>query len=490
MSSATSIKGNRKVYVVGVGMTHLDKPGRREDIDYPDYALEAATKALLDAGVTYDDVQFAAVGYCYGDSTCGQRALYQLGLTQIPIINMNNNCSTGSTALFTARNAVAFGQVECALALGFEKMAPGSLASVWQDRTNPMDWNAMAMIELRGFDKAPMAPQIFGNAGLEYMEKYGGPAEAFDLIAAKSHQHSTLNPYSQFKQPATVDQVHNARKIFGPLTLLHCSPTSDGAACAIVASEDFVVKHGLGANAIEIVGQTLATDSTLAADPLGKNHSCIELAGADMTRRAAQDLYAATNTSPKNVSVVELHDCFSANELITYDALGLCEPGKAAEFTASGATYHPRFWKGPQPKNTVVVNPSGGLISKGHPLGATGIAQCAELNWQLRGWAGDRQVANVDKALQHNVGLGGAVVLTMYGKPSSPAVKAATAAGDGRARLGYNPAVAHRGISEADVRKVMSRKGGLVGTPQELKDEIKEKLAKGLSGPAPSKANL
>ncbi|KAJ3149890.1 sterol carrier protein 2 [Irineochytrium annulatum] len=447
-----------------------------QDVDYPDYALEACTKALLDADLTYDDVEFASVGYCFGDSTSGQRALYQLGLTQIPIVNVNNNCSTGSTALFLARNAVAGGQAECALALGFEKMAPGSLATVWQDRTNPMDKSVEQMIELRGFDTAPFAPQIFANAGLEYMEKYGGNPDAFDIIASKSHNHSTLNPYSQFKNPASVEQVKSARKIFGPLTLLHCSPTSDGAGCAIVASEEFVLKHGLGPQAIEIKAQSLATDSVLAHDPNDKSKSCIEIAGADMTRRAAKDVYRKAGISPKDVNVVELHDCFSCNELITYDALGICEPGKAADFTATGATTLPRFWPGPKPAKNVIVNPSGGLISKGHPLGATGIAQCNELTWQLRGWAGDRQVPSPKYALQHNIGLGGAVVITLYGKPEG--LPTPQGYKDPRERFGYNPATQCRGITEADIKKVMSRKGSLVGTPQQLKPEYAEKYGK------------
>ncbi|KAI8850076.1 thiolase-like protein [Chytridium lagenaria] len=409
---STASKG-RKVYVVGVGMTHFDKPGRRQDVDYPDYAMEAATKALLDANVTYDAVEFAAVGYCFGDSTCGQRALYQMGLTQIPIVNVNNNCSTGSSALYLARNAVAGGQAECALALGFEKMAPGSLSTTWNDRTNPMDKSVEQMIELRGFDAAPFAPQIFANAGIEYMEKYGGNTDAFDIIAAKSHNHSTLNPYAQFTQPSSVEQVKKARKIFGPLTLLHCSPTSDGSGCAILASEEFVIKHGLGPQAIEIAAH------------------CIEVAGSDMTRRAANDAYKATGISPKDVSVVELHDCFSANE----------------------------------PTRRVVVNPSGGLISKGHPLGAT-----------ARGWTGKRQTQNPRYALQHNIGLGGAVVITLYKKPEG--LPAPGKWQDPRERFGYNPATECRDIREEDFKKVMSRKGSLAGTPSKLKPDWQEKFDK------------
>ncbi|SPQ95541.1 propanoyl-CoA C-acyltransferase [Plasmodiophora brassicae] len=461
----------KRVFVVGVGMTHFDKPGRRKDVDYPDYAVEAATKALIDANLTYDDIGFAAVGYVYGDSTCGQRCLYELGLTQIPIVNVNNNCSTGSTALYVARQAILCGQTSCAMALGFEKMAPGSLATVWKDRTNPLGRLLKDMASVRGYDtKAPFAAQIFSNAGVEYLEQHGGPPAALDAIAAKSHNHSTLNPYAQHNHPASIDDVRNARRIVGPLTLLHCSPTSDGAACAIVADEEFVVRHGLQRQAIEILSQELVTDSTMAFDPARqKPPSCVELAGADMTRTAARRAYAAAGITPADVSVVELHDCFSANELITYDALGLCPPGRAAEYAMSGATTLPQFRaKEPSPQDrATIVNPSGGLISKGHPLGATGLAQCCELSWQLRGWAGPRQVPNADKALQHNIGLGGAVVLTIYGRPAQPLETGAESRPDEdpRKRFGYNPAVECRQIAASDVQRVMSRRGSLSGTP-------------------------
>ncbi|KAI8617828.1 thiolase-like protein [Chytriomyces sp. MP71] len=474
-----------KTYVIGVGMTHFDKPGRKTEVDYPDYCLEASTKALLDANVTYDSVEFAAVGFINADSASGQRALYQLGLTQIPIINVNNNCSTGSTALYMARNAVASGQAECALALGFEKMAPGSLGSNFPDRTAPLDWGMASMMELRDYDpKAPMTPQIFGNAAIEYGETYKNGAdcdEAMHYIASKSHTHSTLNPYSQFNQPATVDQVKKARKVYGPMTLLHCSPTSDGAACAIIASEAFVIKHNLGPQAIELTAQVMATDSTLAFDPTGKKKSCVEIAGADMTRTAVKKLYSQAGISAQNVDVCELHDCFSGNELITYDALGLCPPGQAVPYTLSGATFLPKFWKGPPVPahfKKVPVNTSGGLISKGHPLGATGIAQCAELVWQLRGWCESRQVPNATRGLQHNVGLGGAVVISLYTKPESSASVLAAKKGwqDPRERFGYNPAASCRGVRESDVRKILSSKGSLLGLPSGLNEAAKEKV--------------
>ncbi len=390
----------RKVFVVGVGMTKFEKPGAK-DWDYPDMAKEAGTNALEDAGVPFSEIEQAWVGYCYGDSTCGERAVYTLGLTGIPIYNVNNNCATGSTALFMAKQFIEGGIADCVLALGFEKMEKGSLGIKYTDRTNPMDKHAKAMIEKRGFAKAPPAAQFFGNAGREHMEKYGTTAEHFAKIGWKNHKHSVNNPYSQFQDEYSLEDILNAKMVYEPLTKLQCCPTSDGAGAAVLASEEFVKKHGLQNRAIEILGMAMTTDYASSFD----EKSDIKLVGSDMTRTAAQKVFEQSGLGPENVDVVELHDCFSANEMITYEALGLCPEGKAGEFVDSGAqTYG----------GQVVVNPSGGLISKGDPLGATGLAQCSELNWQLRGEADRRQVDGARIALQHNLGLGGAAVVTMY----------------------------------------------------------------------------
>jgi sterol carrier protein 2 len=392
----------RKVYVVGVGMTKFEKPGSKE-WDYPDMAREAGTRALEDAGIPYAEVEQACVGYCYGDSTCGERAVYTLGLTGIPIYNVNNNCATGSTALYMAKQFVEGGLADCVLALGFEKMEKGSLGIKFTDRTNPMDRHAKLMIETRGFAKAPAAPQFFGNAGREHMERYGTKPLHFAKIGWKNHKHSVNNPYSQFQDEYTLEQIQSAPMVYEPLTKLQCCPTSDGAGAAILASGDFVRKHRLEGKAIEIAGMAMTTDLPSSFD----EKSSIKLVGFDMSRKAAQRVYEQSGVGPEQLDVVELHDCFSCNELISYEALGLCPEGKAGEFVDSGAqTYGGK----------VVVNPSGGLISKGHPLGATGLAQCAELTWQLRGTAGKRQVEDAQFALQHNLGLGGAAVVTLYRK--------------------------------------------------------------------------
>jgi acetyl-CoA acetyltransferase len=392
-----------KVFVIGVGMTKFEKPGSK-DWDYPDMGREAGQNALKDANIDYSLIESAFMGYCYGDSTTGQRALYELGLSGIPAINVNNNCSTGSSALYLGRKFVMGGLADCVLALGFEKMEKGSLGIKYDDRTNPMDKHFTDMINRRGFEKAPPAAQVFGNAGREYMEKHGVKAEAFARIGEKNHRHSVNNPYSQFQDQYSLEDILNAPMIYDPLTKLQCCPTSDGGAAVVLASERFVKQHGLEAQAVEIVGQAMTTDfsSTFSG-------SDMSLAGFDMTAAAAQAVYKESGLGPEDADVVELHDCFSANELITYEGLGLCAEGQAGEFISSGAATY---------GGKVVVNPSGGLISKGHPLGATGLAQCSELTWQLRGTADKRQVAGAKVALQHNLGLGGAAVVTMYRKDS------------------------------------------------------------------------
>jgi acetyl-CoA acyltransferase len=399
VANKTGKKVGEKVYVVGVGMTKFEKPGRRENWDYPDMARESGTNALADAGIDFSEVEQGFVGYVYGESTSGQRALYELGLSGIPIVNVNNNCSTGSTALFMAAQAIRGGLADCTIALGFEKMKPGSLEATWGDRTNPMDKQIVALAEIAEF-AFPPAPWMFGAAGREHMKQYGSTAEHFAKIGYKNHKHSVNNPFAQFQDEYTLEDILAARMIYDPLTKLQCSPTSDGSAAAILASEAFVDKHGLVGQATEIVGQAMTTDFQDTFDGTAKG-----IIGHHMNEAAARKVYQQSGLGPEDFQVIELHDCFSANELLLYEALGLCGAGEAPKLIDDGDTTYGGRW---------VVNPSGGLISKGHPLGATGLAQCAELNWQLRGAADKRQVSDVTAALQHNIGLGGAAVVTAY----------------------------------------------------------------------------
>ena len=393
-----------RAFVAGVGMTKFEKIATR-DWTYPDMVTEAVGLALADAGVTYDDVQRAAVGYVFQPSAAGQRALYEVGLTGIPVVNVNNNCATGSTALMLAREWVESGLVDVALAVGFEQMTKESMSGSGATPTvTTIDKHLGVMVPLHGWAQAPMTAQFFGHAANEHMARYGTTAEQLAQVAVKNHEHSTRNPFAQFQDAYTLEQVLGDKPVHGPLTRSQCSPMSDGSAAAVVVSERFVREHGLEGRAVEILGQALVTDT---ADAFGSG-SMIDVVGAPMTRAAGAQALAAAGIGIDDVDVIELHDCFSINELLTYEGLGLCGEGESGALVESGATTYGGRW---------VVNPSGGLISKGHPLGATGLAQCTELTWQLRGEAGARQVDGARLALAHNLGLGGACVVTVYGAP-------------------------------------------------------------------------
>ncbi|MEU3313436.1 beta-ketoacyl synthase N-terminal-like domain-containing protein [Streptomyces sp. NPDC048387] len=390
-----------KSYIVGVGMTRFEKPESR-DWQYWDMVREAGGAALADAGVDYGLVEQVPVGYCFQPSTAGQRAAYELGLTGVPVYNVNNNCATGSTALMMARQFVQGGLSDCVLALGFEKMKRGALgggADGGDFATSPVARHYGIMAAAHGFEMSPPTAQIFGDAAREHMERYGTTPAQLAAVGAKNHRHSAHNPNAQFQDVYTVEEVLAARTIHDPLTKLQCSPTSDGAAAALVVSERFLVAHGLHDKAVEIVAQAMTTDTQ---ESFGG--SCIDVVGKPMTAAAARRVYEDSGLGIEDVDVVELHDCFSVNELLTYEALGMCADGASGKLVESGATTYGGRW---------VVNPSGGLISKGHPLGATGLAQAAELVWQLRGEAGARQVPAARVGLAHNIGLGGAAVVTL-----------------------------------------------------------------------------
>jgi len=387
-----------KAYVAGVGMAPFAKPGRGAAYDALGEA--AAVAALADAGLEYKDVQQAYVGFVYGDSTSGQKALYRLGHTGIPVVNVNNACATGSTALFLARQAVECGAADVVLALGFEQMNPGALGTVFTDRPSILEAHEAVLARRPDNDpRVPIAARFFGGAGLEYQEIYGARDETFAKIAVKSRAHAVNNPLAVFSEPLTIEQVLASPKIFGPLTRLQCCPPTCGAAAAVIVSE--AVVRRIGAKAVQIAAQAMRTDpeSSFAGA------SMMKMIGFDMAKDAADAVYREAGIAPSDLDVVELHDCFSANELLAYEAIGLTSPGQAERFVWDDANTY---------GGEVVVNPSGGLLSKGHPLGATGLAQCAELVWQLRGNADLRQVEGARLALQHNLGLGGACVVTLY----------------------------------------------------------------------------
>ena len=391
-------KMDREVLVAGVGMVPFSKPSQSPS--YDDMGSEAIRLALADSGLNYGDVEQAYAGYVFGDSCAGQRTIYKAGMTGIPIINVNNNCSTGSTALYLARQAVESGAVECALAVGFEQMRPGAIPAVFPELVSPFadfdrECDALVDVEL------PLALRYFGGAGKAHMEKYGTTLEDFAKVRAKASRHAAQNPLSVFRTVMSEEEVMQAPMLWaGVMTRpMACPPTCGGAA-AILVSRDFARRNGLDPQ-VRIAAQAMTTDRPITLDA----HDMIELVGADMARRASAQVYEACGIGPDDIRVVELHDCFAHNEVISYESLGLCRTGGAAQFIADGDnTYGGR----------VVTNPSGGLLSKGHPLGATGLAQCYELTNQLRGSAAARQVDGLTHALQHNLGLGGACVVTMY----------------------------------------------------------------------------
>jgi sterol carrier protein 2 len=380
-------------------MVPFAKPGKHEP--YEIMAGKAIRNALTDAGIDFSEVQQAYASNVYGDSTCGQTALYGVGMSDISVINVNNNCSSGSTALFLARQAMRSGAIDCALAFGFEEMRPGALGSAWDDRTSPLDLFNKKLNELAPeASPAPIALRVFGCAANEYLASTDASPDIFAKVAVKTRSHAIKSPYSIFTEALTVDQVMAAPKIYPDhLARLEACPPSCGAAAVLVASPAFAKKHGIG-NAVTIRARVMATDRPQSFT------SAIDLVGADMTCNASRAAYEQAGLGPDDFDVVELHDCFTPNEVITYEVLGLCEKGGAEKFINGGNnTYGGKY----------AINPSGGLISKGHPLGATGLAQCTELVWQLRGDAGARQVDGARHALQHNLGLGGAVVVTIYG---------------------------------------------------------------------------
>jgi acetyl-CoA acetyltransferase len=387
--------------IAGVGMIPFTKPGESEDWDV--MAEKAIRLALADTGLGYEQIQQAYAGYVYADSTAGQSALYRVGCTGIPVVNVNNNCSTGSTALYLARQAIEGGAAECVLAVGFEQMLPGALGLVFEDRKRTLDHHLSKQIEIQGYDEAaPMAAQQFGGAGLDYQQRYGIADEVFGLISVKARRHAANNPLALFRAPITIEEVMASRHLYGPITRFQACPPTCGAAAALLVSPAFAAKHGLSVP-VEIVAQAMTTDyaETFAG------RSMMSVVGYEMSREAARQVYEAAGIGPDAIEVVELHDCFTPNELITYEALGLCPEGGAEAYIRDGRNSY---------GGDHVTNPSGGLLSKGHPLGATGLAQCYELTQQLRGTADARQVESARFALQHNLGLGGACVVTLYGK--------------------------------------------------------------------------
>ncbi len=390
----------REVLVAGVGMIPFTRPGR--NAPYDEMGSAAIRLALEDGGIGFDQVEQAYAGYVFGESCSGQRVIYKAGMAGIPIVNVNNNCSTGSSVLFLARQAVESGAAECALAVGFEQMRPGAIAPIFTDRVSPFEDFDKACAELVDVD-LPLALRYFGGAGLAHMNKYGTTLADFAKVRAKASRHAANNPMSVFRNVMTEEDVLAAQMIWpGVMTRPMACPPTCGAAAALVVSRDFATRNDLD-RSVRIAAQVMTTDRPITLEA----RDMIHLVGSEMTQRAANAVYEKSGIGPEDIKVAELHDCFAHNEVIAYEGLGFCGVGEARRFIADGDnTYGGR----------IVTNPSGGLLSKGHPLGATGLAQCYELVHQLRGTADKRQVERARHGLQHNLGLGGACVVTLYEK--------------------------------------------------------------------------
>jgi len=374
----------RDVYVAGVAMIRF---GRYPDRDVPDLGGEAILLALQDAGLGIRDVEYMAAGcLLQANAMVGQRILQEIGQTGIPVVNVANACATGSTAFREAWLAVASGMHEVALAVGVEQMGKMGL----------LGGGGGSGIRTEGVIGSGLMPAVFGQAGMEHMRKYGTTMEQFAKVAVKNHRHSTRNPLSQYRNEVTLDDVVAARMIAYPNTLYMCCPTGDGAAAAVVVSPEKA--RQLGAT-VKVLASVLTSDPWTDRDLTMPDVSTL-------TRNAAREAYERGGVGPEDIDLVELHDCFATAELLHYENLGLCADGEAGRMIDAGETAH---------GGRVPVNVSGGLLSKGHPLGATGVAGIFEVTTHLRGAAGDRQVAGAKVGLSHVIGLGSACTINVLG---------------------------------------------------------------------------
>jgi len=385
---------HNKVVIAGVGMVPFKKPGQSDSYDI--MGRNATRLALDDAGISYGMVEQAYAGYVYGDSCAGQAALYHVDINGIPIFNVTNNCASGSSAFALATQAVESGAVDCALALGFEQMMPGAIDIIFPDRPSPLTRHEEAVARSMNLSEAerdaPPAVAMFA-AQVDAMLQLGVSEETIAGITCKARKHAAHNPNAIFRDPLTVEEILAAPPVFRNLRKLYACPPSCGAAAVVVCNEAFARTHGVRSD-VSLIGKGWCSDKKQYF-----TGNVLDVMFQALSRDAANAAYEDAGVGPEDIDVIELHDCFATNELATYSALGLCGEGDLNAFVADGNnTYGGRY----------VVNPSGGLLAKGHPLGATGLAQITELTLHLRGDAGSRQVEGARTALQHNGGLGSA----------------------------------------------------------------------------------
>ncbi len=374
----------RDVYVVGVGMTPF---GRHPDKKFTELGEDAIRDALEDAGMEFGAIEAAFCGHVMQGSGAGQRVIKRIGKTGIPMMNVENACASGTTAFRMAWTQVAAGIHDVALAVGFEKMARGPIQMQQLDKSEPKE------------EKGPPAmPLLFSHLFEEHSRRYGTTPEQMAMVSVKNRAHAALNPRSQHNDAITVEDVMSSREIAGPLRLLMCCPTGAGAAAAIVCSEE--VARTLSSKPIRVAASALQSEGE--TDPTDMLSGITEI-----NTRTANLAYEMAGIKPDDVDAIELHDCFAIAEIIHYENLGLCERGEGGKFVEEGMS---------KIGGKVAVNPSGGLLSKGHPLGATGVAQVFEMVTQLRGLAGERQVPDAKIGLTHCQGFGGAVGVHIFAK--------------------------------------------------------------------------
>ncbi|QGZ96177.1 thiolase family protein [Terricaulis silvestris] len=364
------------VYILGIDMTRF---GRYPDRTFAQLGGEAALMALDDCGLGARDVQIMYCGTVFGAyEMTGQAIMREIGQTGIPVTNIVNACASGASAFREAWLAVKSGVYNVALAVGVEKTPRGMLGG-----------GAETGIPLEGLFGSASMPAVFAESGTEHAAKYGTTFAQFAKVSVKNHHHSTMNPKSFYQMETPLEQVMGAEMIAYPNTKLMCSVNVDGAAAAVLVSERKARELGLS-RAIRVRASALQSDPWNPSNPMMPDVNTV-------TRLAAKSAYEQAGIGPEDVSLVELHDCFATAELLHYENLGLCGEGQAGEFIDAGETTL---------GGKVPVNVSGGLLSKGHPLGATGIANMYEVSLHLRGEAGARQVEGAKIGLTHVVGLG------------------------------------------------------------------------------------
>jgi acetyl-CoA acetyltransferase len=386
------------VRVIGAGVLPFTKPGFGAALS--EMGAAAVIRALEDSGLDYSDIQQAFVGHVYGDSTSGQAALYGVGMSGIPVFNVNNNCASGSSALYLGVQAIRAG-ADCVLVLGMEQMLQGALRSAFPHHESPLKRHGESLARFMAYDPSlPVTAQFYAAAAREYLTRHDQTRDVLGSIVAAFRQHAQHNPIAVFRERLSAQEVLNSTMVCDPITRLQCCAPTCGAAAVVLGSRDFALRRGLLARSPAVRAISLMTD----LPPTFESGSAMTLMGSDETLRAAKAVYEASGLGAADCQVIELHDSFAINAVVSIEALGLAAPGQTQRLIREGHHTYGGRW---------VVNPSGGLISKGHPLGATGVAQVVELVQQLRGEAGLRQVPRARAGLAHNQGIGGATVVSL-----------------------------------------------------------------------------